>query len=107
MGINTDRVFAFTFAIAMALAGVAGVCFGLTFPFVPTSGMSFLIIAFGVIVLGGLGSILGTFIGGIVFGLAQTLGSYFFGVNAQLLVAYLMVLVVLSIRPQGIFGRQG
>ncbi len=107
MGINTDRVFAFTFAIAMALAGVAGICFGLTFPFVPTSGMSFLIIAFGVIVLGGLGSILGTFIGGIVFGLTQTLGSYFFGVNAQLLVAYLMVLVVLSIRPQGIFGRQG
>ena len=107
MGINTDRVYAFTFAIAMALAGVAGVCFGLTFPFVPTSGMSFLIIAFGVIVLGGLGSILGTFIGGIIFGLAQTLGSYFFGVNAQLLVAYLMVLVVLSIRPQGIFGRQG
>ena len=107
MGINTDRVYEFTFAIAMALSGVAGVCFGLTFPFVPTSGMSFLIIAFGVIVLGGLGSILGTFIGGIVFGLAQTLGSYFFGVNAQLLVAYLMVLVVLSIRPQGIFGRQG
>ena len=107
MGINTDRVYAFTFAIAMAVAGVAGVCFGLTFPFVPTSGLSFLIIAFGVVVLGGLGNIAGTFVGGIVFGLAQTLGSHFFGVNAQLLVAYLMVLLVLSIRPQGIFGSQG
>jgi len=105
VGINTDRIYAFTFAIAMALAAIAGVFLGLTFPFTPTSGVSFLIIAFGVVVLGGLGSILGTFIGGMVFGLAQTLGGYFFGVSAQLLVAYVMVLVVLGVRPQGIFGR--
>ena len=105
VGINTDRIYAFTFAIAMALAAIAGVFLGLTFPFTPTSGVSFLIIAFGVVVLGGLGSILGTFIGGMVFGLAQTLGGYFFGVNTQLLVAYVMVLVVLGVRPQGIFGR--
>ncbi|MFH1491574.1 MAG: branched-chain amino acid ABC transporter permease [Pseudomonadota bacterium] len=104
MGINADRVYAFSFAIAMVIAGISGVCFGLTFPFVPTSGVTFLIIAFGVVVLGGLGSILGTFVGGIAFGLAQTFGSYFFGVNMQLLIAYVMVLVVLSIRPQGIFG---
>ncbi len=105
MGINPDRVHAYTFAIAMVFAVIAGVFLGLTFPFVPTSGVSFLIIAFGVIVLGGLGSILGTFIGGVVFGLAQTLGGHFFGVTAQLLVAYVLVLVVLGIRPQGIFSR--
>lgn len=105
MGINTDRVYAFTFAIAMAVAAIAGVFLGLTFPFTPTSGVSFLIIAFGVVVLGGLGSVLGTFIGGIAFGLAQTLGGHFFGTTAQLLVAYIMVFVILGIRPQGIFGR--
>ena len=105
VGINTDRVYAFTFAIAMASAAVAGVFLGLTFPFVPTSGVSFLIIAFGVVILGGLGSIVGTFVGGIVFGLAQTLGGHFFGSTAQMLVAYIMVLVILGIRPQGIFGR--
>jgi branched-chain amino acid transport system permease protein len=104
-GINTDRVFAFTFGIASALAAIAGVFLGLTFPFTPVSGMSFLIIALGVVVLGGLGSIAGTFIGGITFGLAQTLGGHFFGIAAQMLVAYTMVLVVLAVIPRGIFGR--
>jgi branched-chain amino acid transport system permease protein len=105
MGINTNRIYAFAFAIAMVLAAIAGVFLGLTFPFTPQSGVSFLIIAFGVVVLGGLGSIAGTFIGGLVMGLAQTLGGYFFGASAQMFVAYLIVFVVLAIRPQGIFGR--
>ena len=104
-GINTDWVFAFTFGIATALAAISGVFLGLTFPFTPVSGMSFLIIALGVVVLGGLGSIAGTFLGGISFGLAQTLGGHFFGVAAQMLVAYTMVLVVLAVIPRGIFGR--
>ncbi|MBA7658384.1 High-affinity branched-chain amino acid transport system permease protein LivH [subsurface metagenome] len=105
MGINTDRVYAYTFGISMAVAAIAGVFLGLTFSFTPISGMSFLIIALGVVVLGGLGSIVGTFVGGIAFGLAQTLGGYFFGVAAQMLVAYVMVLVVLAVIPRGIFGR--
>lgn len=105
MGINTDRVFAITFAIALATASIAGVLLGLTFPFTPISGMPFLTISLGVIVLGGLGSIIGTFVGGIAFGLAQTIGGHFFGVAAQMLVAYTMVLVVLTVIPRGIFGR--
>ena len=104
-GVNTERVFAFTFGIATALAAIAGVFLGLTFPFTPVSGTSFLIIALGVIVLGGLGSVAGTFIGGIIFGLAQTVGGHFFGIAAQMLVAYTMVLVVLAVIPRGIFGR--
>jgi branched-chain amino acid transport system permease protein len=106
MGINTDQVYAFTFAISAAFAAIAGVFLGLTFPFTPTSGISFLIIALGVIVLGGLGSILGTFIGAIAFGLVQTIGGYFFGVAAQMLAAYIMVLVVLAVIPRGIFGSR-
>ena len=105
MGINTNQVFALTFGIATALAAIAGVFLGLTFPFTPVSGTPFLIIALGVVVLGGLGSITGTFIGGIAFGLAQTLGGHFFGLAAQMLVAYTMVLVVLAVIPRGIFGR--
>jgi branched-chain amino acid transport system permease protein len=105
MGINPNRIYALTFAIAMATAAVAGVFLGLTFPFSPTTGVSFLIISFGVIVVGGMGSMLGTFIGGMVLGLAQTLGGHFFGDAAQMLVAYLIVLVALTIRPQGLFSR--
>lgn len=105
MGINTKQVYAFAFAIAMAFAAIAGVFLGLTFPFTPQSGVSFLIIAFGVVVLGGLGSITGTFIGGLVMGLAQTLGGYFLGTSAQMLIAYLIVIILLATRPQGLFGR--
>ncbi len=105
MGINTKQVYAFAFAIAMAIAAIAGVFVGLTFPFTPQSGVSFLIVAFGVVVLGGLGSIPGTFVGGLVMGLAQTLGGYFLGTNAQMLIAYLIVIVLLATRPQGLFGR--
>ena len=105
MGINSTRVYQVAFGIAMALGAIAGVFFGLTFPFNPTSGNALLIIAFGVIILGGLGSMVGTFIGGMIFGLSQTLGGHFFGPTGQLLVPFLMVLVVLTIRPQGLFGR--
>lgn len=105
MGINTDQIYAYTFGIAAALAAVAGIFLGLTFSFTPVSGMYFLIIALGIVVLGGLGSIVGTFVGGIAFGLAQTLGGYFFGLAAQMLVAYVMVLVVMALIPRGIFNR--
>ena len=105
MGINTDQVYAYTFGISMVLAAIAGIFLGLTFSFTPVSGMSFLIIALGIVVLGGMGSIVGTFVGGIAFGLAQTVGGYFFGLAAQMLVAYIMVLVVLALIPRGIFGR--
>lgn len=105
MGINTERVYAFAFAIAMVIAAIAGVFLGLTFPFTPQSGISFLIIAFGVVIIGGLGSMFGTLIGGIVLGIAQAVGGYFLGSTAQMLVVYVIVLLVLSIRPRGFFGR--
>jgi branched-chain amino acid transport system permease protein len=107
MGINPNRVYSFAFAIAMACAAVAGVLMGLTFSFEPTSGPPFLIISFGVVILGGLGSLAGTFIGGIIFGLSQTLGAYLSGgsMMVQQIAPYLLVFVVLSVRPQGIFGR--
>lgn len=104
MGINIDRVYALTFGIAITFASLGGVFLGLTYPFIPASSFTYLIIAFGVVVIGGLGSILGTFIGGIILGLAQTLGFYFFGVGYQLFITYLVILVMLVVRPQGIFG---
>ena len=105
MGINTGRIFAFAFAISMVTAAFAGVFLGLTFPFTPQSGISFLIIAFGVVIVGGLGSMVGTFLGGMLLGVAQTLGGYFLGPTSQMLVVYFLVLVVLAVRPQGLFGR--
>ena len=105
MGINTNRVYGYAFAIAMASAAIAGVFLGMTFPFTPTSGVSFLTIAFGTVIIGGLGSMLGTFIGGMILGVFQTLGGYFLGPAFQMLIVYVIVLVILAVRPQGLFGR--
>ncbi len=105
MGINTERMYAFAFAIAMAITAIGGVFLGLTFPFTPQSGVSFLVVAFGVVILGGLGSILGSFVGGIILGLAQTLSAYYFGAATQMLAVYVIVFIILAARPQGIFGR--
>ena len=105
MGIDTERVYSSAFAVSMVTAAFAGVFLGLTFPFTPQSGISFLIIAFGVVIVGGLGSMVGTFLGAMVLGVAQTIGGYFFGPTSQMLVVYVLVLVVLALRPQGLFGR--
>lgn len=105
LGINTPRIFAFTFGLAAAISAVAGVFLGLTFPFTPVSGIPFLIIAFGVVILGGLGSIIGTLAGGIILGVAQTLAAEYISASSQMLFLYLIVLVILALRPRGLFGR--
>lgn len=106
VGINTNRVYSFTFGIATAMAAVAGVFLGLTFPFTPSTGAIYLVIAFGTIIIGGLGSMLGTLIGGIVLGLTQTLVGTYFGTSWQVFVGFLIILIILTVRPQGLFARR-
>ena len=105
MGVNTRMIYGFAFGIAMISAAIAGVFLGMTFPFTPVSGTQFLIIAFGVVIIGGLGSMFGTFLGGLILGLVQTFSSFFLGSSYQMLFVYLVVLIVLAVRPQGLFGR--
>ncbi len=106
MGINTNRVYGYAFAIAMGSAAIAGVFLGMTFPFTPTSGTSLLTIAFGTVIIGGLGSMAGTFFGGIILGVFQTMGGYLFGPASQMLIVYVLVLLILAIRPTGLLGRR-
>ena len=104
MGINTRRTYGLAMGIAMMTAAVAGVLVGMTFTFYPHTGPQYLIIAFGVVVIGGLGSIKGTFVGGFILALAQLLGAHYLGPGYQLLSGYVVLLIVLALRPQGIFG---
>jgi branched-chain amino acid transport system permease protein len=104
MGVNTRNIYAHAMGIAMMTAAVAGVLLGMTFTFYPHTGPQYLIIAFGVVVIGGLGSMKGTLVGGVILAVAQLLGAHFFGPGYQLLSGYVVLLIVLAIRPQGIFG---
>jgi branched-chain amino acid transport system permease protein len=104
MGVNTKNIYAKAMGIAMMTAGVAGILVGMTFTFYPHTGAQYLIIAFGVVVIGGLGSMKGTLVGGLILAIAQLLGAQFFGPGYQLFCGYVVLLIVLAVRPQGIFG---
>lgn len=105
MGVNTKRIYTYTMCIAMVIASIAGLLVGMTYIYYPSTGTEYLIYAFGVVVIGGLGSQIGTLIGGIILGLAQLLGAYIFGTGYQLLAGYLVLLIILTIKPQGILSK--
>ena len=101
MGVNIKKSYAIAMGIAMATAAIAGLCIGLKWTFYASSGGSYLLIAFGVVVIGGMGSIPGTLVAGLVFGLAQVIG----GANYGLLVSYILLIIMLAVRPQGLFSK--
>ncbi|MCG6534748.1 MAG: branched-chain amino acid ABC transporter permease [Syntrophales bacterium LBB04] len=105
MGINAKRIYAWAMAIAGGTAAIAGVLVGMTFTFYPHTGPDYLIIAFGVVIIGGLGSLLGTFMGGLILGLAQILGAHFLGPGFQLISGYIILLFVLALKPTGLFSK--
>ena len=100
-GVNVRRIYALAMGIALATAAVAGLCVGMKWTFYPSSGGRYLLIAFIVVVIGGMGSIPGTLLAGMVFGLAQVIG----GANYGLLISYLLLLIVLTFRPKGLLGK--
>ncbi|GAA5235014.1 branched-chain amino acid ABC transporter permease [Verticiella sediminum] len=106
MGINPSRVYALTAGLGAALAGGAGCLASMVFPISPTMGISFLGSAFVVTILGGVGSVEGAVIGGLLYGLVQSFASYFLGVSYQEVVAFSVFLAILVLRPQGLLGRQ-
>jgi len=106
MGINPKKVYAYAMGIAAVTAAISGVLVGMTFTFYPHSGTQYLIIAFGVVIIGGLGSLPGTFLGGLVLGVSQLFGGRILGPGFQLLSGYIILLIILTVRPQGILvGR--
>jgi branched-chain amino acid transport system permease protein len=106
MGINIRKVYALAMGMAAVTASMSGVLIGMTFTFYPHSGTQYLIIAFGVVIIGGMGSLPGTFLGGLILGISQLVGAQFLGPGFQLLSGYLILLIVLTIRPQGVLGKR-
>ena len=103
-GVNTKRTYSYAMMLAMGTAAIAGVLVGSTFVFYPSSGTQYLITAFGVVVIGGMGSLVGTLVGGIVLGVAQLVGGEIFGSAYQMLSGYIVLLLILAIRPNGLLS---
>ena len=107
MGIDTDRIYVITLGIGTALAGAAGALLSMLFPIDPYVGWSYLLKAFAVVVLGGVGSILGTLVGGVVLGVSENLGALYLGGGYRNVVSLLIFLGVLLLKPEGLFGSGG
>lgn len=104
MGIKTNQVIAATFAIGSALGAVAGIMVGLSEVVTPTMGYYKGVAAFAAAVLGGIGSISGAIVGGIVIGIAEVFGADIHS-GYRIAFAYIIMILVILIRPSGIFGK--
>lgn len=102
MGVNTRHIYAMAMAIAMAMVAVAGVFLALQTTVSPTDGPEHLLYAFEAVIIGGLGSLWGTLIGGIVLGVSQAIGAKL-NPGWGILAGHLCFLAVLIIRPSGLF----
>jgi branched-chain amino acid transport system permease protein len=106
-GVDVRRIHALSFALGAGCAAMGGTLIGIAFSFSPSSGASYLLSGFAIVVLGGLGNIFATLVAGMALGLLQSLGGVVFGDGYRELVGLVLFLLVLAVRPQGLLARRG
>jgi branched-chain amino acid transport system permease protein len=104
MGVNINRVLAICFGLGAAMAGIAGVLISMCYPVHGVMGLEYTVIAIIVVVLGGLGSIPGSFIGGFILGIVGSIVTYF-EPGLALVAYYVIFIVLLLVKPTGIMGK--
>jgi len=104
MGLNRAHIFGLAMALSLAVTGLAGVFLGIRTSFDPAVGGSRLIYGFEAVIIGGLGNLWGTLAGGVILGVAQTVGAKFHP-GLQVLAGHIVFLVILALRPRGLFPR--
>ena len=105
MGINVETAYRVAFALGSALTAIAGGLVATYYPFQPYVGLEFVIIMYAGVVLGGFGSIVGAFWGGLTIGLVQQLSTLVLPVQLQNAAIFVVFLVIVLVRPEGLFGR--
>jgi branched-chain amino acid transport system permease protein len=107
MGINVERTFMITFGVGSALAGLAGVLLAPIYTLSPGIGGNFILAAFAVVVLGGLGSVSGAYAGGMIVGIVEAFAGYYVDPELKQAIWFLIFLAVLIVKPSGLFGKAG
>lgn len=104
MGLNRRHVFGLAMGLALGVTAIAGIFLGIRTSFDPSAGAGRLIFGFEAVIIGGLGNLWGTLAGGVILGVAQTLGAKI-DPGYQILAGHIAFLAVLAVRPQGLFPR--
>ena len=107
LGVNVARIRTLAFGLSAALAAVAGVVLATYYPMAPTVGVSFLVVAFVAMVMGGMTSIGGAFMASLVVGVAQQVTASLGAARIQNLTVFVIFILLLVLRPQGLFTRRG
>jgi len=107
LGVNVPRVFTLTFAGSAALAALAGLLLAPIFTVYPQMGVEMILLAFIVVILGGMGSMGGSVVAAFVIGLAQSLLTLWMNPQRVAIAIFALMIVVLIVRPRGFFGREG
>jgi branched-chain amino acid transport system permease protein len=104
MGINIDKIYKVTFAIGIVLVGLAGCLLLPIYTVHPFVGFDFVLVMFVVVVLGGMGSVVGAMISGLIIGIVEVFSSYWIGQESKQAIYFLVFIGVLVVRPSGLFG---
>src|SRR5262245_44214590 len=107
LAIDTDRVYMRTFVAGVCCVGLAGVLLAPNYPIFPAIGVSFGLVSYVVVVLGGLGSMVGALLGGFIIGMIEVVSGYFLATALKQALYFVIFVLVLLIRPQGLFGQRG
>ena len=105
MGIDIDRSYRIAFGLGAAVNAVAGGLLATSYPFHPYIGIDYVIVMYAGVVLGGMGSIIGAFWGGMTIGLVQQLATLVLPTQLQNAAIFVVFLLIVFLRPQGFFGR--
>lgn len=105
MGININKIHAITLGLGVGMASIAGALISLIVSITPTMGGIYTLFAFFITVLGGMGYLTGTLVGGMILGIAQSLIITYYNVNAVFFVLFIILYLILVFRPKGIFGK--
>lgn len=105
-GVNTTRLNMLSFGLGCVLAGSAGVILSPVFPVTPTSGVPVALTAFVVVVLGGMGSLKGCVMGGLLLGLVENFGAAYLSTGYKHIFGFIILILVLLFKPAGLFGRK-
>jgi branched-chain amino acid transport system permease protein len=106
IGTDVRRVYVMAFGVGAACVGAAGALVSGFLPFQPAAGLSASVTSFNIVIIGGMGSLLGAFVGGLLVSIAESLGAVFLSPSLKEIVSFALLIVILLFRPAGLFGRR-